>query len=238
MKIAPAKPLIALSCLLAAGIAASADVKPFTATYDLSRNGDIVGTTVLTLSPTPNGWEFQSLDKGTRGTAAWIAAKVQEDSQLVRSGNLIELRSYAYRLSTVATHKHQTIVANPATHSVSVQDDKHSYEYPMQPGVVDKLSLTVAIAQDLANGKRGTLTYPVAGRDHVASQQYQVGAEEKVALPAGSQRAVKVSRVVDADAKGKSTTYWFGLDNGFVPVRIVHSDKDGTEELKLVSLSH
>ncbi|HEY2346935.1 MAG TPA: DUF3108 domain-containing protein [Xanthomonadaceae bacterium] len=236
--------LTALPCLLAiagatlAEAASAADLKPYTATYNLSRNGDIVGTTMLTLTPTPGGWQYQSFDKGTRGTAAWIAAKVEEESQIARSGGSIEMRSYNYRLSTVATHKHQTIVANPATHSVSVQGDKHDYSYPMQPGVVDKLSLTVAIAQDLANGKRGTLSYPVAGRDHIDAQQYQVGAEQKVNVPVGSQRAIMVSRVLDASAKGKSTTYWFGLDNGFVPVRIVHSDKDGTEELQLASLAH
>ena len=238
MNFARAKPILALPLLLlAANLANAADLKPYTASYELVRNGSTIGDAVFTLKQTAGGWNYASTSKGTHGAAALAAANVDEGTRVAVDAGRIELRDYHYRLSSLFKDKHQTIVANPTTHRIAYHDDKRDNDYPMQPGVVDKLSLTLAIAQDLANGKRGVLNYLVAGRDQVDEQHYKVGNEEGLTLPAGPQRAIAVTRLLDG-AKRKSTTYWFGLDNGFVPVRIVFSDdsKDETDELRLVSL--
>jgi hypothetical protein len=201
------------------------------------RNGSSIGNAVFVLKQTAGGWDYQSTSKGTHGAAALAAANVDEGTRVAVDAGRIELRDYHYRLSSLLKDKQVTIVADPGTHHIAYHDNKHDNDYPMQPGVVDKLSLTLAIAQDLANGKRGVLNYPVAGRDQIDQQRFNVGKEEGLTVPAGPQRAIAVTRMLDG-AKQKSTTYWFGLDNGFVPVRIVFADdsKDETDELRLVSL--
>jgi hypothetical protein len=238
MNVANAKPILALPFfLLAANLANAADLKPYTASYELVRNGDTIGNAVFTLKQTPAGWDYQSTSKGTHGTASLLGANVDEGTRVSVDAGRIELRDYHYRLSSLVKAKNETLVADSATHRIAYHDNKRDNDYPMQPGVVDKLSLTLAIAQDLANGKRGILNYPVAGRDRIDEQRFNVGKEESLTVPAGPQRAIVVSRLLDG-AKQKSTTYWFGLDNGFVPVRIVFADdsKDETDELRLVSL--
>jgi hypothetical protein len=102
--------------------------------------------------------------------------------------------------------------------------------------VLDRQSVTLAIAQDLANGKRGTLTYNIADSKHVEAQSFHVGKEEAERVPAGVIRTVSVARM-RAEGKGRTTVSWYGLDNGFVPVRVVQTEPNGdVEELRMVSL--
>ena len=72
-------------------------------------------------------------------------------------------------------------------------------------------------------------------RDRFGPQTYRVGAEETVETPAGPQRALRVERV--RNKSGRVTTTWLGMDNGFVPVRVVQREADGESfEMRLVSL--
>ena len=128
---------------------------------------------------------------------------------------------------------------DPAGNRIVIRDKKHEHDFPMQPGVLDQNSVTLAIAQDLANGKRGTLSYPVATKSNVEVQRYQVGKEETLRLPAGAVRTVVVTRLRDTP-NGRVTAYWFGLDNGYVPARIVQNELQwrlvGSQPASLIAL--
>jgi len=237
IKYATLLPWLLLPGLLLVGkTAQGAELKPYAAKYEVSRNGDIIGQATITLKRTPDGWDYESLTHGTSGLAAFAAADVNEHSTIGVNAGTLELRSYEYRLSTIVKSSRRSITVDTASNRVVVHDKKHDSEYPMQPGALDQQSVTVAIAQDLANGKHGTLSYNVAGRNEIGAQRYQVGKEQKVRVPAGSLRTVAVTRLRDS-AGGRVTASWFGLDNGFVPVRIVQTEPNGEVfEMKLVSL--
>ncbi len=237
MRIDTIKYAAALPCLLMlGGLANAAALQPYTATYEVARNGDTIGQATITLKRTPDGWDYQSITHGTSGLAAFAAANIDEHSEISAHGDALELRSYQYRLSTIVKSSQRSITVEPSGNRIISHDKKHDTQYPMQAGVLDQQSVTLAIAQDLANGKRGTLTYKVAGRSDVSAQRYQVGKEQTLRAPAGSQRTVAVTRLRDS-AGGRVTASWFGLDNGFVPVRIVQTEPNGEVfEMKLVSL--
>jgi hypothetical protein len=150
---------------------------------------------------------------------------------------MLQIRSYHYHLSTLVKSTDRSIDVDPASHTILIRDKKHQQSFPMQPGLLDQNSVTLAIARDLANGKRGTLTYPVATRSAVEMQHYVVGKEQSLQVPAGSLRAIVVTRQRDTP-NGRVTAYWFGLDNGFVPVRIVQNEPSGESWVaSLVSLT-
>jgi hypothetical protein len=226
-----------LPCLLLlGGLAQAAELKPYTATYEVARNGDTIGHATVTLKQIPGGWDYESLTHGTNGLAALAAADIDEHSQISVNAGTLELRSNEYRLSTIVKSSRRSITVDPTSNRVVVRDKKHDAEYPMQAGALDQQSVTVAIAQDLANGKHGTLTYNVAGRNEISTQRYQVGKEQTLHVPAGSQRTVAVTRLRDSPG-GRVTASWFGLDNGFVLVRSVQTEPNGEVfEMKLESL--
>jgi hypothetical protein len=237
MKFACARILFAFAFLLpATGLAQAAALQPYTANYEVIRNGDTLGHATITLKPMPGGWDYESVTHGTNGLAALAAADIDEHSQIQAHGGMLQMLSYHYRLSTIVKSSERTITADPATNRVVIRDKKHQQAFPLQPGVLDQQSVTLAIEQDLANGKRGTLSYNVAGRNSIATENYQVGKQQTVKVPAGSLRTVAVTRVRAADS-GRVTSSWFGLDNGFVPVRVVQTEPSGeTLEMRLVSL--
>ncbi|HTA64445.1 MAG TPA: DUF3108 domain-containing protein [Xanthomonadaceae bacterium] len=224
--------------LLLGGAAHAANLQPYVANYEMRRSGDALGDATFSLRQTPTGWEFDQATRGTHGMAALASADAKEQSELTVAKGVLQLSSYHYRLSTLVTSKENSIVVDPAGNRIVIRDKKHEHDFPMQPGVLDQNSVTLAIAQDLANGKRGTLSYPVATRNNVEVQRFQVGKEETVQVPAGAVRTVVVTRLRDTP-NGRVTAYWFGLDNGFVPARIVQNEPNGDSwEASLVSLTH
>ena len=236
IKYAAILPLLMLGGFAHAAPLQPAPLQPYTASYDVTRNGDTLGQATVTLKRTPGGWDYESVTHGTNGLAALAAADIDEHSEISANAGMLELRSYRYRLSTIVKSSQRSITVDPAGKRIVSRDKKHEMEYPMQAGVLDQQSVTVAIAQDLANGKHGTLTYKVAGRNEVSTQRYQIGKEQTLHVPAGPQRTITVTRLRDS-AGGRVTASWFGLDNGFVPVRIVQTEPNGEVfEMKLVSL--
>lgn len=230
--------LLALPLALLAPLTAAAGLQPFVATYVVIHNGDTIGHATMTLRQIPGGWDFENRTVGSSGLAALAAADIDEHSQIVSNNGQLQLSRYDYRLSTLVKSSHREIVANPATRKITISDKKRVLELPLQPGVLDQQSVTLGIAQDLANGKHGTLTYPVATKNNVDTQRWQVGGVETLKVPAGTMRAVPVRRMRDSP-DGRVTASWFGVDNGYVPVRILQREKDPDGEIlemQLVSL--
>lgn len=225
MKLPIASTVVAIALLASSG-AQAADLKAFTAQYQMQRNGSLVGEATFSLQSTPDGWEYDQSTRGTHGMAALAAANVDERSSLQVVAGALQLRSYRYRMSTLVKSSVRTVDVDPAGNSIVIRDKKHVQSFPMQAGVLDPNSVTLAIAQDLATGKRGTLSYPVATRSNVETQRYVVGKQQVLQVPAGSLRTIVVTRLRDTP-NGRVTAYWFGLDNGYLPVRIVQNEPNG-----------
>ncbi len=223
--------------MLLAGASQAAGLQAYTATYDVARNGSAIGNATVTLKQASGGWAYESQTRGTSGLARMAALDVNEHSDVRDNGGILETRSYRYRQSSLVSSRTRSIDVNAATgRIVSVDKKKGTQEFATQPGVLDRQSVTLGIANDLAAGKRGTLSYGVADASHVGTERYQVGKEQTINVPAGSIRTINVTRLRDSGG-GRITTSWFGLDNGFVPVRIVQTEPGGeTYEMTLVSL--
>ncbi len=222
--------------LLLAAAASMTGLRPYTATYDFARNGDALGSVTFTLRQTPDGWSYDSQTKATSGLAKMAAFDVSEHSEMRVNGGVLETRSYRYRQTSVFKSRERSIDVDAAAGRIVAIDKKGEQDYPYQPGVLDRQSVTLGIAQDLTAGKRGTLSYNVADNKHIGTERYQVGKQETLRTPNGSMRTVAVTRVRDS-AGGRVTASWFGLDNGFVPVRIVQTEPNGeVYEMQLVSL--
>lgn len=222
-------PILSMLLALAAGTVAAAPVTglhPFTARYTMSRNGGTVGEATFSLQPTASGWVYDQSTRGTHGMARLAAANVEERSDLQLVGDVLQLRSYRYHLSTLVKSSDRSVDVDPVRNTITIADRKHRQEFPLQAGVLDPNSVTLAIARDLAAGKRGTLSYPVATRSQVETQRFVVGAEKLLQVPAGSLRTIVVTRLRDTP-NGRVTAWWFGLDNGFIPVRIVQNEPNG-----------
>jgi hypothetical protein len=216
--------------------AASAALRPYTATYEVSRNGAVAGRATVTLQQSGDHWSIESITTGTNGLAALAAADIREHSDFRDNGGQLETLGYRYAQKTILKSSERSISVDSADGRIVSRDKHGEHEFPLQPGVLDHQSLTVAMAQDLAAGKSGTLSYSVVDKDQLSTQRYRVGKQETTRVPAGTLRTINVVRMRDS-ANGRVTASWLGMDNGFVPVRVVQTEPNGeVYEMQLVSL--
>jgi hypothetical protein len=210
--------------LIGAQVAAAAapPVPAFTAEYQLLRDGSPIGTATLTLSrDSGDEWMFTTVSKGTAGLASLLGAGTRETSVFRWVDDRPQCESYDYTLTTALKQQHRSVRCDWSRHAIEV-DDKGRHSFATQPGVVERHTVPLALAAELAAGKT-EFSLPVAVRDRVEMQQYTAHGEQAVTVPAGTFDATRVSR---GDG-GEGFEAWFAPAKLPVPVKIDQTGKDG-----------
>lgn len=215
----------------------AAPIAPYSAVYDVLRNGKPLGRGEVSLQRVDAAtWELLSTTRGTEGFAGIAGVEIVEHSSLVWVDGRPESIGYRYRQKAAWRNRERRVDFDRAAGNIlsHVRDETHRFDW--QRGVLDRQSVSLALSQDVAAGARGELEYTVVDRDSLKLQKWQVGREETVDTPAGPLRALRADRLRD-DAHGRATSSWLGVEQGFLPVRVLHRDEDGDSiELRLVSL--
>ena len=214
-------PLFASLTLVAAGAAHAATAPhAFRATYEVQRGGSVIGQSTLTLSQDGDGtWQYRSSMKGTSGLAALLGASVKETSHFRWQDNAPEALSYDYSMDVSVKSKERHLKVDWAGKQVTVTTKKGTEHYATAPGLVERHTVPLAIAMALDDGKR-SVNLPVAVRDRVQVQRYQVKGKSEVSVPAGHFQAERVDRTDDA----KSFSAWYVPGKFLVPVKLAQSD--------------
>lgn len=217
--------------------AAAADLQPFHAEYRTLRNGQEAGRTVLDLQrDDASGWVFRSETEGTRGLARVAGVQVDETSHLrIRDGRL-ETTAWEYRQKAAVKSRRRGAEFDWAAGELRWQEKDRSERHPLQPGTLDRQSVTLALMRDLGRGD-ARHTYPLAARDGVHPVRYERGETRRVEVPAGEFQAVEFRRVTaDGGDRRRRLTVWLAPELGGLPVRFEQVEKDGsTVTLELVA---
>ncbi|BFI95236.1 MAG: hypothetical protein RSP_07460 [Rhodanobacter sp.] len=222
---------LAMALLLPAAAASAVDVpQSFTATYRVSQGGQPMGNATLTLKPLGGGM-FEYTDKivGTAGLAAALGASTTEDSRFIWIGHTPQAVSYSYHFASAFKPKQRELAVQGST--VQVDDNGRRHSYPMQPGMVERNTLPLALGVALRDGAKSA-TFPVGGRQAVEKQTFKAAASEKISVPAGSFDAVRVDRT----DQNRAFNAWYVPAKYPVPVKIAQQD-GGDLTLELVSYS-
>ena len=210
---------------------------PFSARYDVIRNGSRLGEATIRFTALGGGrYQLLTNTTGTEGLAALTGATVEERSILAWHGDQPETLSYDYtqKLGWKTRERHVRVDAG-AQHIDNQDKDRH-YVPPYRPGVLDRHAITVALMQDVALGKTGDQIYLVPDKDQLAPWRYRIDAITTMQTALGPQRALRVDRIRDDDS-GRKTTMWLAVDRNFVPLRMLQTENSGeTIELRIVSL--
>jgi len=216
-----------LTTLLLAPMLAVATPKPYHAEYAVSRNGSAQATATVNYAPEGNGrWQLSSRTKGSQGMAALVGFDSDENSILRWNGEQPETIDYRFSQKAAWNSKKRSVKVDAAGGRVTSVDKDKTYSLTYQPGVLDQNAVNVALINDLAAGKRGDLVYTVVNKGSMAAQRYHVVGEVTLPTKLGSQRTIKVERVRD-NGGGRSTTLWFGVDQGFIPLRMEQREPNG-----------
>jgi hypothetical protein len=211
-----------------------ASSQPFSARYEVLRNGRALGEARLTLARgSDDTWQFHSETRGTRGLASIAGVEISERSTFRWRGLLPELVEYDYRQNVAMRRRERSLRVDVASNAIVSRQDDQTFELRFEEGVVDRNAVVLAVMAAVAAG-RVDLSFRVADRDDVESQRYRVAGRERVNVRAGSFDTVLIERI--REKPGRDTDTWLAPELGYLPVRIRHREADGeTLEMRLVS---
>lgn len=216
---------------------AAAELRAFRAEYEVRQNGDALGRGTITLRDTGGGrWEYLSHTRGTEGLAGLAGAEIVERSILRWHADRLETLEYTFRQEIGWKERERSVQADEKAQRIVSRDREREHVFAFERGVLDRHAVVLALANDLAAGRRDGLRYTVADRDELGPQHYRVVGEDTIATEAGRLRTLKLERVRSGE-RARSTTSWHGIDQDFLPVRVLQREPDGdTFEMRLVSL--
>jgi len=79
----------------------------------------------------------------------------------------------------------------------------------------------------LVTGAAGFVGFHVARR--LLADGHAVVGRERLKIPAGEFDTVKVERIKDGPEDRRSTEIWLAPAHGYIPIRMLATDKDGTQ---------
>lgn len=215
-------PLAAGVALAAASVqAAPAQLKPFTATYEVSYMG-IGGTGTMTLAPAGGDrWNY-SLEIDSA-----VATLRQRTTFAANGGTWRPLSNDDSSSLLIRKNSRQASYdwnSREARWSGDVKPDR-SGPVALRDGDLDAMLLNLAIPRDVAAGK--ALDYRMVDNGGARDLHYRVVGEESVQVGGKAQAATKVAR----SDNGKEQIVWV-VDGLPVPARILQR-RDGKDEMDL-----
>ncbi len=203
----------------------------YVAEYDLLRDGKKEGIATVGLSLLDDGrWELHNQVKGTHGVAAFIGFRIDERSFVRWHDGRPQTEGYSYLQKMAFRKRTRAVVVDRAAGQIisrDSRDDNKDQVLAFGEGVLDRQSVSLALADDLARGASGVLDYAVVGRTAIGRWRFQVGEHESVDTAAGRFEAVVAMRIRDDDERVTRT--WFARlptpgASGMFPVRIEQTE--------------
>jgi hypothetical protein len=229
-------PLALLAALLPAVASATAP-KPYSARYEVLRNGERLGEATIRFAALPNGrYDFTSSTRGSNGLAAMLGVSIDERSILRWQDGRPETVAYTFAQKIGWKGKQNSLTVDAANGRVTSNYKGEQVSLPYQAGVLDRHAVSIALMQDLSAGRSGDLDYTVADRRAVQQQRFRTAGNASVQTPMGTYDAVRVDRVRDS-GDGRVTQFWLSARHNYVPVRMLQKEPDGESiEMRIISL--
>lgn len=217
--------LMVMAC--ASMAAADAPVAPYSADYEVLRNGKAVGSSSTHLERNGDTWTWRSHTAGERGMAWMVGLKVDQSMDFRwTDGTPQPLRSN-YRQQATLGNRSVDVDYDWSAHRYRLRDRKGEHSHELEHGATDRYGSGINVAALLAHGERD-FTLKVAHADGLRDWHFRVAGEETLDTSSGPVRTLRIERIRDDD--DRSTTTWVDPDRNYVVVRMLQvEDGDRTE---------
>jgi hypothetical protein len=211
----------AAACLpLLAGAleAPTPELKPFTATFNITWHGLSAGTAQLQLQHLDDGrWSYQSLSTARGLFRLAMPAELRSRSVFsIRDGRILPDRFTADD-GAASTSKDQDLHFDWSTGRVTGIAEKRRVDLPLKPGVLDTMSVQIALMHELLVGN--TPRYVViVDKDRIKDYTYSAIGEETLATPIGEYRTLIFRSTRPGSDTG--TYFWCAPALGFLPLKV------------------
>jgi hypothetical protein len=229
-----------LSLAAGSGLAQASALQPFTARYEVLRDGKSQGEAVMKLEQIGDArWKFSSDVRGTSGMARLSGFEMTESTNFeVRpDGGLKPLSASAEGGISLRRRSIDTefdYASNEVRWSGDAKPDQRG-PAPLSERTVNPQILNLALAQQLRAGAEGSIRLDLVNRGDSDPVEYRIGAKESVSVPLGTREAITLQhRRTDKD---RVITLWIDPTLPPAPVRVLQrEDGEDAYELRLVAI--
>ena len=195
--------------------------KALTANYSVYKSSLYLGDMKSTLRYAGNQYHY-SKNTHAKGFAALITNAVIKENVdgTFKGDNLSPIKYYFLQSTRKKSRTENTRFTG--THAKGRYKD-NNYDVKLPKGTLDRTSLELALANDISK-KKPVLRYNVMERGELKTYNFKRLGEEKLTTPSGKFTTIKVSVVRSGNKR--STTFWLAKELGYMPVKIIHKEKD------------
>lgn len=225
------KSLTIIAMLLAltlGGPARAAAPTPFTAHFQLLKNGKPLGEAVMRMRRADGHWLFTTDSKATHGLAGLFGLTITEASHFRMRDGQPEVLEYRYHLDAKVMDDQRSVNVDWQSMRTTTTREDGSHHYPAVRGMVSKQMLPWVLSRHLHKGDE-TLQAIVAVKDAAETQHYVLAGHDTLDTPMGPVDTVRVDR----NDPGKNYIAWYAPGRFPVPVKLTHDEYS----LKLQSYS-
>jgi len=208
----------------------------FKVTYQLKKIGLIAAETVITLDKKDHDtWVYQSSTETKGLVSLFRSDKIIEKTILKRFPDEIKPILYNYIHEGSKKNRNQAITFDWKNKKAKTILKGHKNNISISDDAIDNFSLQLRIMNDLNDGKL-QLAYNIINKGKLKSYKFEMLGKETIDTPLGELNTTKIKRT---RKNGKRTTImWLSPELHYLPVKIQHLEKDGTDfSLKISQIS-
>ncbi|MBK7116747.1 MAG: DUF3108 domain-containing protein [Proteobacteria bacterium] len=210
---------LSLAPLLAGALEApSSELKPFTASFGITWHGMSAGTAQLQLQRLEDGrWSYQSVSTARGLFRLAMPAELRSRSVFaIREGRILPDRFTADDGAS-STSKDQDLRFDWTTQRVTGVAEKRRVDLPLKPGVLDTMSVQIALMHELLAGNTPRY-FVIVDKGRIKDYNYTAVGEEKLVTPIGEYRTLVFRSTRPGSDTG--TYFWCAPELGYLPLKV------------------
>lgn len=202
--------------------AAQPELRPFTATFSITWKGMSAGSSALELEKLPDGrWAYSSRSAARGLFRLAMPADLSSRSVFrVHEGQVIP-ELFTADDGASGNEKDQRITFDWERGRVTGIAERRPVDFPTQPGLLDTMSVQVALMQELLSGRTPT-RFVLLDKDKIKDYLYTTEGSETLRTVVGEHRTVIFRSSRPGSSSG--TYFWCAPDLGYLPLKVERRD--------------
>jgi len=220
-------------CGLPALSASAAELRPFTASYSITWSGISAGSATLTLEQNADGrWTYHS-HTAARGFFRLAIPELRSRSVFTIQDGKVVPELFVADDGASSSSREQELHFDWALGRVTGRFEKNAVDLPLQPGLLDSMSVQIALMNELLSARTPT-RFVIVDKGRIKDYNYTAQGEDMLNTPLGEQHTVIFRSARPGSRNG--TWFWCAPALGFLPVRVERREgKDVQWSMRLVS---
>lgn len=206
--------------------------RAFQANYVVSKGGLSIGNMHMSLEYKGNTYHYKKFSKA-KGLAAMLSGdRITENVNGTFKGDFMQASRYFYHHQSKRKNKKDDFTfVNPRLVKGLYQQ---RYETAVPAGTIDRATMELSIARDLAANKK-TLKYSVIEKGKHKTYKLQRLGNETITVAGQRYTCEKV--MVTREGKDRKTISWLAKELDYMPAQIQHIEKGSAIMTRLTSLT-